>query len=148
MKPRRKARIHESCRSPGIHQEREWPFATDADVGDDGGPDDPYRHDRGRTGRRRTGFLEHGQLYATDRGRRRPWRSAAATPGEEGGGSDDNERVSNSRSSAHFVPSFPFIVPPRRGAAVGSRCASTPNPLLCARPKRCCLVRENGQIDG
>ena len=46
MKPGRQARIHQSCGSPGIYQEREWPFAADADVGDDRSPDDPYGHNR------------------------------------------------------------------------------------------------------
>ena len=106
MKPRRKARIHESCRSPGIHQERERPFAADADVGDDRtAPDDPYRHNRRRTWLRRTGFLEHGQLYAWAHGRRhRRLRLAAATPSDEGGDDDyDNERMSSLQSSTHCV---------------------------------------------
>ncbi len=84
MKPRRKARIHQTCSCPGIHQEPEWPFAADADVGDDrSATDNPYRHNRRRTGLRRTGFLKHGQLY-DHRPRHRRWRLAGVTPSEEG----------------------------------------------------------------
>lgn len=39
-------RIHHTCGSPGIYQEREWTVTADADVGDDGCPDDPYWYNR------------------------------------------------------------------------------------------------------
>jgi hypothetical protein len=104
VEPRRKARVHEACGSPDVHQERERPFAADADVGDDRSPDDPYRHNRHRTGLRRTRLLEHGQLYACGHGRRHMRRRlAAATPGEEGGDGGDNERVPSPLSSTHYV---------------------------------------------
>ena len=71
VKPGRKAWIHQSRRSSGLDQEREWPLAADADAGDDRSPDDPYGHNRLRTELRRAGCLEHRQLYALD-----PWRSS------------------------------------------------------------------------
>jgi hypothetical protein len=111
VKPRGKARIHQRCSVPGIHQERERPFAANADVGHDHTPDDPYRHHRRRTGLRRTGFLEHGQLYAGDHRRRHMrLRLAAATPCHERDEGDDCERM----SSPHCVRfRSAFIVPPR-----------------------------------
>ena len=97
-------------------------------------PDDPYRHNRRRTGLRRTGFLEHGQLYASDHGRRHMrFRLAAATPGDEGDDGDDNERMSRPQSSTHCVRSLLRlhcpILPNLAGAAcpVASLPASTPN---------------------
>jgi hypothetical protein len=106
VKPRRKARIYESRRSPGINQEPERPFAADTDVGDDRRPsDDSYRHNRRKSGLRRTGVLEHGQLQAWDQGRRGSVRLAAATPGDEGDDGDDNDRTSSRQSSTHRVRS-------------------------------------------
>ena len=94
--------------------------------------DDPYRHNRRRTGLRRTGFLKHGQLYPCDHGRRhRRWRLAAATPSEEGDGGDDNERVSSPQSSSHYVRSLlPLFVP---------SCPTSPGPpalLPVSAPQR------------
>jgi hypothetical protein len=137
VKPRRKARIDESCRSPGVHQEREWPFAADTDVRNDHSPvtDDPYRHNRRRTGLRRTGFLEHGQLYASDHGRRYTrLRLAAATPGDEGDDGDGNERMSRPQSSPHGVrsllrPHCP-ILPNVAGTAASLRALKTERLVL------------------
>ncbi len=135
MKPRCKARIHESCRCPGIHQEREWPFAVEADVGcDRSATDDPYWHNRHRTGLRRTGFFEQGQSYAWDRGRRpRGLRLAAAPASDEGDDGDDNERMSSPHSSTHCVrsllrPRCPILLSLATGAcAVAPLLASTAN---------------------
>jgi hypothetical protein len=39
MEPRRKTRIHETCGSPSIDQERKWALAAGTDVGDDRSPE-------------------------------------------------------------------------------------------------------------
>jgi hypothetical protein len=155
VKPRCKARINESCRSPGIDQEREWPFAADADVGDDrSATDDPYRHNRRRAGLRRTGFLEHGKLYGWDHGRRHMRsRLAAATPSDEGDDGDDNERMSSPQSSTHCVCSLLRlncpILPNLAGAAcpVASLPASTPN-VAIARQAPDLLVQDMREFFG
>jgi hypothetical protein len=66
---------------------------------------------------RRTGFLEHGQLYACGPGRRRMRWRLATTPSEEGSDGEDNHRVTSPQSSTHYLRSplplhCPILVPP------------------------------------